>query len=67
MCLFTKQAAHYSLSVVVEAIDRLRVTSIVLDGEAVCFGADGFPDFDALWNRTNGAGVLFFAFGPAGA
>jgi bifunctional non-homologous end joining protein LigD len=62
--LFTKHAADYSrrYPLVVEAINRLRVTSIVLDGEAVCVGSDGFPDFDALWNRTNDAGVLFFPF-----
>ena len=62
--LFTKQAADYSrrYPLVVEAINRLRVTSIALDGEAVCVGSEGFPDFDALWNRSNDAGVLFFAF-----
>jgi bifunctional non-homologous end joining protein LigD len=44
------------------SLNRLRVTSIVLDGEAVCVGSDGLADFDALWNRINDAGVLFFAF-----
>jgi ATP-dependent DNA ligase len=62
--LFTKQGRDYSrrYPLIVEAIQRLRVSSIVLDGEAVCNGSDGLPDFDALWNRTNDAAVLFFAF-----
>ena len=62
--LFTKQASDYSkrYPLVVEAINRLRVSSIVLDGEAVCVGANGLPDFEALWNRTDDARVLLFAF-----
>jgi bifunctional non-homologous end joining protein LigD len=62
--LFTKQGGDYSrrYPLVVEAIKRLRISSIVLDGEAVCVGSDGLPDFDALWNRANDAAVLFFAF-----
>ena len=28
----------------------------------MCIGSNGLPDFDALWNRTNDAAVLFFAF-----
>ena len=62
--LFTKQGGDYSkrYPLVVEAISRLRVSSIVLDGEAVCVGANGLPDFDALWNRTDDARVLLFAF-----
>ncbi len=62
--LFTKQGADYSkrYPLVVEAINRLRVSSIVLDGEAVWIGPNGLPDFDALWNRTDGARVSLFAF-----
>jgi ATP-dependent DNA ligase len=62
--LFTKQGADYSkrYPLVVEAINRLRVSSIVLDGEAVWIGVDGLPDFDALWYRTDDARVLLFAF-----
>ena len=62
--LFTKQGADYSkrYPLVVEAINRLRVSSIVLDGEAICVGPNGLPDFDALWNRTDDARVLLFAF-----
>ena len=41
---------------------RLRVSSVVLDGEAVYIGANGLPEFDALWNRTDDARVLLFAF-----
>ena len=62
--LFTKQGGDYSLRypLVVEAIKHLGVSSVVLDGEAVCVGSNGLPDFDALWNRSNDASVLFFAF-----
>ena len=64
-CVFLQsREADYSkrYPLVVEAINRLRVSSIVLDGEAVWIGADGLPDFDALWNRTDDARVLLFAF-----
>jgi bifunctional non-homologous end joining protein LigD len=42
--LFTKQGGDYSkhYPLMVEAINRLRVSSAVFDGEAVCVGADGF-------------------------
>jgi len=62
--LSTRHGGDYSqrYCVVVEALKRLRVASVVLDGEAVCVGPDGLPDFEALWNRTNDTGVLLFAF-----
>jgi bifunctional non-homologous end joining protein LigD len=44
------------------ADSRLRISSIALDGEADCVNAGGLPDFDALWNRTDDARVLLFAF-----
>ena len=34
------------------AIGSLRVTSVVLDGEAVVLDSYGRHDFDALWHRT---------------
>ena len=53
--LYTKNgydwAERYPL--IVEAIARLRVSSVVFDGEAMCFGQKGEHDFDALWNRCN--------------
>jgi hypothetical protein len=52
-CVFLQSgAAIIRYPLVVEAINHLRITSIVLDGEAVCLGSDGLPDFDALWNRA---------------
>jgi hypothetical protein len=64
--LFTKQGGDYTARypLVVEAIARLRVSSMVLDGEAVCIQPDGSHDFQALWDRTNDAGVWLCAFDP---
>jgi len=43
----------------VEAIARLKVTSIVIDGEAMCFSEH---DFDKLWNRTRDHEAKLCAF-----
>jgi bifunctional non-homologous end joining protein LigD len=52
--LQTKQgydsAERYPL--IVEAIAGLKVSSIVIDGEAMCFSG-AMHDFDKLWNRTH--------------
>jgi bifunctional non-homologous end joining protein LigD len=40
---------------------RLRVTSVVLDGEAMCF-TDGMHDFDKLWNNCFDETVRLCAF-----
>ncbi len=62
--LYTKNgydwAERYPL--IVEALIRLRVSSIVLDGEAMCFKRNGMHDFDALWNRTNDHTARLCAF-----
>ena len=47
---------------IVEAIARLRVSSIVLDGEAMCFDPEGGHDFDALWNRADDHHARLCAF-----
>jgi bifunctional non-homologous end joining protein LigD len=62
--LFTKRGGDYTARypLVVEAISRLRVSSIVLDGEAICIQPDGRHDFPALWDRTNDAAVWLCAF-----
>jgi bifunctional non-homologous end joining protein LigD len=62
--LFTKQGSDYSkrYPLVIEALARLPVSSLVLDGEAIWIGANGLPDFDTLWNRTDDARVFLFAF-----
>jgi ATP-dependent DNA ligase len=41
---------------------RPEVSSIVLDGEAMCAGPDGKDTFDAIWNRTNDEHVRLCAF-----
>ena len=47
--LYTKQGYDWSRKypLIAEALYRLRVTSVVLDGEAMCF-TDGMHDFDKL-------------------
>src|SRR3954469_1679160 len=51
--LQTKQGYDYSQRYprIVDGLMRLRVASIVLDGEAACF-TGMTEDFDKLWNRT---------------
>ena len=62
--LYTKNghdwAERYPL--IVDAVSKLRVTSLVLDGEAMCFGDGGSHDFDALWNRCNDQRAEFCSF-----
>ena len=54
---------HYAerYRMIVEAIDRLKVTSIVIDGEAMCF-TGAAHDFDKLWNRTHDHEAKLCAF-----
>jgi hypothetical protein len=52
-------AERYPL--ILEAISRLKVSSIVIDGEAMCFSG-AMHDFDKLWNRTHDHEVKLFAF-----
>ena len=61
--LQTKQGYDYAdrYPLIVEAIARLKVTSILIDGEAMCFtGAE--HDFDKLWNRTHDHEAKLCAF-----
>src|SRR5215213_8817666 len=61
--LQTKQGYDYAerYPQIVEAIARLKVTSIVIDGETMCFtGAE--HDFDKLWNRTHDHEAKLCAF-----
>ena len=62
--LFTKNGYDWSerYPLIVEAITSMRVESIVMDGEAMCFGPHGKHDFDALWNRTNDHTARLCAF-----
>ena len=51
--LYSKQGYDYSrrYPLIVQALSRVRVSFLVLDGEAVCFGENGCHDFDALWDK----------------
>src|SRR6187551_2181672 len=44
-----------------EALYKLRATSVVLDGEAMCF-TDGMHDFDKLWSNCFDETVRLCAF-----
>src|SRR5829696_8541382 len=61
--LQTKQGHDYAerYPLIVEAISRLKVTSIVIDGEAMCFSG-AMHDFDKLWNRTHDHEAKLCAF-----
>src|SRR3954452_4446178 len=61
--LQTKQGYDYAerYPAIVEAIARLKVSSIVIDGEAMCF-TDAEHDFDKLWNRTHDNEAKLCAF-----
>jgi bifunctional non-homologous end joining protein LigD len=61
--LQTKQGYDYSNRYprIVEALLRLKVSSIVLDGEAACFTGMG-DDFDKLWNRAHDHEAKLCAF-----
>jgi bifunctional non-homologous end joining protein LigD len=52
--------ARYPL--IVEAAQRLRATSFVLDGEGVILRPDGVSDFDALHDRRRDGEVQLLAF-----
>jgi ATP-dependent DNA ligase len=62
--LYSKQGYDWSsrYPLIVEALSSLRVQSVVLDGEAMCFTRDGMHDFDALWDRTNDNRAKLCAF-----
>ena len=61
--LQTKQGYDYAkrYPLIVEAIARLKVKSIVIDGEAMCF-TGVMHDFDKLWNRTHDHEAKLCAF-----
>src|SRR6187401_629593 len=61
--LQTKQGYDYAerYPLIVEAIARLKVSSIVIDGEAMCFNG-AMHDFDKLWNRTHDHEAKLCAF-----
>jgi len=61
--LQTKQGYDYAERYprIVEAVMHLKVSSIVLDGEAMCF-TGAMHDFHKLWNRTHDHEAKLCAF-----
>ena len=61
--LYSKQGYDWSKKypLIAEALYRLRVTSVVLDGEAMCF-TNGMHDFDKLWSNCFDDAVRLCAF-----
>ena len=64
MRLFTRNGHDWTdrYPLIVEAALRIRVSSFVLDGEAVVLGVDGSSDFDGLHSRQHNDEVRFYAF-----
>src|SRR3954464_2086599 len=62
--LFTRNGHDWTdrYPLIVEAALRIRVSSFVLDGEAVLLGIDGRSDFDGLHSRQHNDEVQFYAF-----
>src|SRR6476659_7779476 len=62
--LFTRNGHDWSdrYPRIVEAALRIRISSFVLDGEAVLLGVDGRSDFDGLHSRQHNNEVQFYAF-----
>jgi len=60
---YTKQGYDWSRKypLIAEALYRLRATSFVLDGEAMCF-TNGMHDFDKLWSNCFDETVRLCAF-----
>jgi bifunctional non-homologous end joining protein LigD len=62
--LFTRNGHDWTdrYPLIVEAAQRIRIGSFVLDGEAVLLGVDGRSDFDGLHRRQHNDEVQFYAF-----
>src|SRR5262245_57177267 len=62
--IFTRRGADWShpFPRIVEAVARLRASSIMLDGEGVICGEDGVSHFDALHSKQRDAEVFLYAF-----
>ena len=62
--LFTRSGHDWTdrYPLIVEAARRIRVSTFVLDGEAVLLGVDGRSDFDGLHSRQHNDEVQFYAF-----
>jgi len=62
--LFTKNGRDWTdrYPFIVEAALRNRISSFVVDGEAVLLGVDGVSDFDGLYSRQHDDEVQLYAF-----
>ena len=62
--LFTRRGYDWTKRFprVVDALRRMKVSSITLDGEAVVSGADGVSDFNALHSQRCDEMVFLYAF-----
>ena len=47
---------------IVDAARRLKIASVLIDGEAVIIGDDGTPDFHALRSKRRGTDAVLLAF-----
>ena len=52
----------YRFPLIVEAMDKLRVQSCAIDGEAVACSEDGLSSFDRICYRQHDASVFMWAF-----
>src|ERR1700738_3854929 len=57
-----EQCRRGVVSLIVEAIAKLRSRSCIIDGEAVACGEDGIASFDRIRYRHNDDGVFLYAF-----
>ena len=64
MRLFTRNGHDWTdrYPFIVEAALRNRISSFVVDGEAVLLGVDGISDFDGLHSRQHDDEVQLYAF-----
>jgi bifunctional non-homologous end joining protein LigD len=62
--IFTRRGADWThrFPRIVQAVTRLRASSIMLDGEGVVCGEDGVSNFDALHSKQRDADVFLYAF-----
>ena len=62
--IYTRRGADWTprFPRIVEGVRKLRVSSVLLDGEGVIFDDNGLAIFDKLHSKANDADVVMFAF-----
>jgi bifunctional non-homologous end joining protein LigD len=62
--LFTRKALDWTVRfpLIREAVGKLRQSTMVLDGEAVCCATDGVANFELLRSRVHDDRVFLYAF-----